>query len=100
MNHATELQYVSKVLQIAGAVVGMWGAALMSNQLTGVLASATDVVVVLFSAIVRGRKARGLVKAAELREEAKIATIQGLGLVFLAFVLQMLGMTIDLFTFR
>ena len=100
MNDGIQLQYISKLLQIGGAIVGMIGAALMANQLTGVLPNAWDVIEVLFSAIGRGKKARGLARAAELKDEARLASIQGLGLVSLAFLLQLIGMVIDIFTFR
>lgn len=89
-------QYSAKILQIAGAILGMWGASRMANQYTTSVRSALDVADVLLNAVFRGSKAKGMISVAA--NEDRLATVQGLGFIFLAFLLQLLGMIIDLFT--
>ena len=91
-------QYAAKILQIMGTILGMWGASRMANQYTTNVRSALDVADVLFSAVFRGSKAKGMIAVAS--DEDRLATIQGIGFVFLAFLLQMFGMLIDVFTFQ
>ena len=91
-------QCVAKAVQIIGAVLGMWGASRMANQYTANVRSALDVAEVLVNAVFRGNKAKGLISVAGT--ENRLETVQGLGFVFLAFLLQLLGMLIDVFTFQ
>ncbi len=95
---ADTLPYAAKILQIIGVILGMWGASRMANQYTTSVRSALDVAEVLLSAVFRGSKAKGMISIAP--NEDPLATIQGLGFIFLAFLLQLLGMVIDLFTSR
>jgi hypothetical protein len=88
-------QYAAKILQIIGAILGMWGASRMANQYTTNIRSALDVAEVLLNAVFRGDKAKGMISVAV--DEDRLATVQGLGFVFLAFLLQLFGMLIDLF---
>ena len=89
-------QYAAKILQIIGAILGMWGASRMANQYTTSVRSALDVAEVLLNAVFRGSKAKGMISVAA--NEDRLATVQGLGFIFLAFLLQLFGMLIDLFT--
>ena len=91
-------QYAAKILQIVGAILGMWGASRMANQYTTSVRSALDVAEVLLNAVFRGSKAQGMISIAT--NEDRLATIQGLGFIFLAFLLQLFGMVIDLFNSR
>jgi hypothetical protein len=52
---------------------------------------------VLLKAVFRGSEAEGLSNVAT--NEDRLATVQGLGFIFLAFLLQLSGMIVDLFTF-
>ena len=91
-------QYGAKILKVIGAILGMWGASRMANQYTTNVRSALDIADVLLNAVFRGSKAKGIISVAA--EEDRLATIQGLGFIFLAFLLQLLGMLIDMFTFQ
>ena len=91
-------QYAAKILQIIGVILGTWGASRMANQYTTSVRSALDVAEVLLNAVFRGSKAKGMISVAT--NEDRLATIQGLGFIFLAFLLQLFGMVIDLFSSR
>jgi len=92
--------YASRILILAGSISGVCGAILMANQYTRAVDGIFDLAEVLLNALARGNKAKGMVAVAENEAEQKIATLQGLGFIFLGFLLQAAGVLIELFTFR
>lgn len=92
--------YVSRILILAGSISGVCGAILMANRYTRAVDGIFDLAEVLLNALARGNKAKGMVAVSESEPEHRIATLQGLGFVFLGFLLQAAGVLIELFTFR
>ncbi|HEV7484712.1 MAG TPA: hypothetical protein VGQ65_03445 [Thermoanaerobaculia bacterium] len=94
------LPYVSRLLILAGALCGLCGAAQMANQFTSTVDGWLDLADVLINAIGRGKKAKGMVAVADKSPEQKLTTLQGIAFVFLGFLLQSLGVLLDLLTFH
>jgi hypothetical protein len=94
------LAYVSRILILAGSISGVCGAILMANQYTRAVDRIFDLAEVLLNALARGNKAKGMVAVSADEPEHRIVTLQGLGFVFLGFLLQAAGVMLELFTFR
>jgi hypothetical protein len=90
-------QCVVKALQIVSAMLGMWGASRMANQYITTVRTPLDAAGVLLKAVFRSSEAKGMVFVAN--PENRLDTIQGLGFIFVAFLLQMISMFIDMLTF-
>ncbi len=72
----------------------------MANHYTRAVDGVFDLGVVLFNALAKGDTAKGLVAVSEDEPEQRLTTLQGLGFVFLGFLLQAAGVLLDLITFR
>jgi hypothetical protein len=94
------LQYVGRVLLISGGICGLCGARLMANQYTKSMRSILDLVDMLVKAIFRPDVAKGAARFSEIRQEDKVTTVRGLGLIFVGFLLQVVGGILDIFTFH
>jgi hypothetical protein len=94
------LQYVSRFLLISGGICGFWGASKMANVYSATVHSGLDFFRVLLNAIFSYKEAKATVRLSEIGDEDKIATLRGLGLVYIGFFLQAAGGILDIFTFR
>ena len=86
---------IAAVLQLAGAACEIGGVLLMANLYIGG-ARRGQVVAVLLSALVRGERARDGVEISDfLSRESKLASLQGLALIGVGFVLQAAGVLVS-----
>ena len=87
---------IATILEAIGAACALVGALLLANVYIGALSIGGDLLSVLFSALWRGSLARGAVEVSSLTSEKRIASLQGLGFVFLGFLLQLAGYILQL----
>jgi hypothetical protein len=93
------LAYLGRLLILSGSISGVFGAIRMANHFTRNVEGVFDLGVVLLNALAKGDTAKGLVAVSD-EPEQRLTTLQGLGFVFLGFLLQALGVLLDLMTFR
>jgi hypothetical protein len=94
------LAYLGRGLILAGSISGLFGAIRMANHFTRNVDGVFDLGVVLLNALAKGATSKGLVAVSEDEPEQKLTTLQGLGFIFLGFLLQAAGVLLDLITFR
>jgi hypothetical protein len=93
------LAYLGRLLILSGSISGVFGEIRMANHFTRNVDGVFDLGVVLLNALAKGDTAKGLVAVTD-EPEQKLTTLQGLGFVFLGFLLQAVGVLLDLMTFR
>jgi hypothetical protein len=93
------LAYLGRLLILSGSISGVFGAIRMANHFTRNVEGVFDLGVVLLNALAKGDTAKGLVAVSD-EPEQRLTTLQGLGFVFLRFLLQAVGVLLDLMTFR